>query len=391
MPPGRICSFSPSSDSSNKEAALKVISFAAHAASPDFLQQVLEPHRGEKHAIVLQDFPDPDAISCGYAHQLISAQWDISADLLYEGRVSHQQNLALVQLLGIPLVRADDAPPLESYQASIFVDNQGSTSALTKKLSAAGVKPLLVVDHHEDQHTLNAEFTDLRDVGAAATIYTDYLAQGALELDRANPVHVALATALMHGLMTDTNYFTRAREPDFQAAQFLSRFYNAELLEKIVNQSRSKQLMDLIHRALENRQIQNGFSISGIGYVTANERDAIPQAANFLVTEENVHTAIVYGLVIKDDGAESLIGSLRTIKSSLSPDQFLKDTLGKSESGTYYGGGRRDAGGFDIPLGFLSDSGDSSEDFRGLKWLVFDAQMKNKLSKSIGGGKLTKK
>ena len=61
---------------------------------------------------------------------------------------------------------------------------------------------------------------------------------------------------------------------------------------------------------------------------TARPR-AIPQAANFLVTEENVHTAIVYGLLRKDDGSESLIGSLRTNKSSLSPDQFLKGPLAK--------------------------------------------------------------
>ncbi len=367
-----------------------MISFAARAAPADFLPRVLEPHRGEKHAIVLQDFPDPDAIGCGYAHRLISARWDISADLLYDGRISHQQNLALVQLLGIPLVRADEAPPLESYQASIFVDNQGNTSALTKKLSAAGVKPLLLVDHHEDQHTLNAEFTDLRDVGATATIYAEYLERGALELEHGNPTHVALATGLMHGLMTDTNNFTRAREADFKAAQFLSRFYDGELLEQIVNQSRSRHLMDMIHRALENRNVQDGFSVSGIGYVTANERDAIPQAASFLVTEENVHTAIVYGLVVKDDGGESLIGSLRTTKSSLSPDQFLKDAFGRNESGAYYGGGRREAGGFEIPLGFLAGN-DAGEDFRGLKWLVYDAQVKHKLQRAIGGGKPAKK
>jgi hypothetical protein len=33
---------------------------------------VLEQHRGERHVIVLQDFPDPDAISSAYAHQLLA-------------------------------------------------------------------------------------------------------------------------------------------------------------------------------------------------------------------------------------------------------------------------------------------------------------------------------
>jgi nanoRNase/pAp phosphatase (c-di-AMP/oligoRNAs hydrolase) len=146
--------------------------------------------------------------------------------------------------------------------------------------------------------------------------------------------------------------------------------------------------MDLIHRALENRTVKDGFSIAGIGFLSAGERDAIPQAADFLLTEENVHTAIVYGLVIKDNG-ESVVGSLRTKKSSLSPDSFLKDALGKNDSGEYYGGGRREAGGFEIPLGFLV--GEADEDYRGLKWLVYDAQIKSKLQKAIGTTKPQKK
>ena len=39
------------------------------------------------------------------------------------------------------------------------------------------------------------------------------------------------------------------------------------------------------------------FSIAGVGYLRAEDRDGIPQAADFLVTEENIHTAVVYGIV----------------------------------------------------------------------------------------------
>jgi nanoRNase/pAp phosphatase (c-di-AMP/oligoRNAs hydrolase) len=34
----------------------------------------------------------------------------------------------------------------------------------------------------------------------------------------------------MHGLMTDTNGFSRAQPADFQAAAFLSQFVDVELL-----------------------------------------------------------------------------------------------------------------------------------------------------------------
>jgi hypothetical protein len=36
------------------------------------LAALLEAHRGEPHIVVLQSFPDPDAISSALAHQLIA-------------------------------------------------------------------------------------------------------------------------------------------------------------------------------------------------------------------------------------------------------------------------------------------------------------------------------
>ncbi len=95
--------------------------------------------------------------------------------------------------------------------------------------------------------------------------------------------------------------------------------------------------MDIIERSLKNRQIQNNFSISGVGYLRYEDRDAIPQAADFLVTEENIHTAVVYGIIHdQDNELEVVIGSLRTNKLTLDPDEFLKEALGKDSQGRYY-------------------------------------------------------
>src|SRR5688572_28275343 len=54
--------------------------------------EFLQKHRGEVHVAVLQDYPDPDAISSALAYRLLGERCDIEVDILYEGRISHQEN-----------------------------------------------------------------------------------------------------------------------------------------------------------------------------------------------------------------------------------------------------------------------------------------------------------
>jgi nanoRNase/pAp phosphatase (c-di-AMP/oligoRNAs hydrolase) len=348
------------------------------------IAEFLSAHQGEQHVIVLQDYPDPDAISSALAHQLISAAFDIKCDIVYSGKISHQQNVALVRLVGIELVRFEPSLDLKKYAGAVFVDNQGTTAEeIVRHLEEAALPALVVVDHHELQHRLKPVFTDIRKgVGATATIYADYLEQGLIPMDKSRKEHVMAATALMHGIITDTNGLTRAGPEDFHASAYLSRFRDPDLLEAVMNQARSKQTMEVIRRSLENRVTAEGFSIAGIGYLRAEDRDAIPQAADFLVTEENIYTAIVYGIVTGPEKEEVIIGSLRTLKITLDPDDFIKDLFGRDFAGFYYGGGKVSAGGFQVPIGFLA--GGEGEQYREHKWHVFDEQIKQKLFTKIG-------
>lgn len=359
----------------NKAADVRPLSKAAELAA------LLEAHKGERHAIVMQDYPDPDAISSAWAHKMIAARYGVECDILYEGRISHQENLALVQLADIELIRYGEGDDLKQYAGTVFVDNQGTTAALTDRFEAAGVKPLVLVDHHERQDRITAPFTDIRKIGATATIYTEYIREGLLDLNKNDAHHVRLATALMHGIRSETSGLVRGRADEMEAATFLSRFTDYTLLEDILSVKRSKQVMDVIRLALENRELRDNYSISGVGYQRSEDRDSIPQAADFLLTEENVHTAIVYGIIVKGD-REMVIGSMRTSKVTLNPDEFLKEALGATETGRYYGGGRRGAGGFEIPIGFLAAIKD--DDMARMKWRLYDELIKKKLFDKIG-------
>lgn len=367
-----------------KEKPAKKVARSEEDAPVEAVRQLLEKHRSERQLVLLQDFPDPDALSSAWAYKLIAATYEVECDIFYAGTLSHQENIALVRLTGLPARRwpisPSDQPDLSSYQGYVLIDTQGTTSQLFAVVKEAGIPLTLVIDHHSPQSKLAAEYIDLRPhIRATATILTQYLQRGLLTLDRSNTKHTKCATALMHGLRADTNQLMHAAEDDFMAAAYLSQFYDGQLLSAVLQASRSKRVMDVIERSLRNRKVQNNVSIAGVGYLRYDDRDAIPQAADFLVTEENVHTAVVYGIVHdEDEEREVVIGSLRTSKITLDPDEFIKEAFGQDSQGRFFGGGRSMAGGFEIPVGFLSGSYENS-DYNRLKWDVFDTQIKQKL------------
>ncbi|MEL4894822.1 DHH family phosphoesterase [Crocosphaera sp. Alani8] len=353
------------------------------------LKQTLENHRGERHIVVIQDFPDPDALSSAWAYQLIAQPYEIECDIVYAGTLSHQENIALVKLTGLPATRWSISSlkdrDLSIYQGCVLVDSQGNTSQLMPYVKQAKIPIVIVVDHHTKQGGgIQGEFVDLRPkIRATATILTQYIQAGLLDFNSNNITHVRCATALMHGLRSDTNGLRQAQEQDLLAAAYLSRVYDPQLLNAVLQSARSHHVMDVIERSLKNRLIKNNCSIAGVGYLRYEDRDAIPQAADFLVTEENIHTAVVYGIIHDETHeVEVVIGSLRTHKLTLDPDEFIKEALGKNSQGRYYGGGREMAGGFEISMGFFAGSNDDS-DYTKLKWDLVDKQIKHKLLKLI--------
>lgn len=343
----------------------------------------LRAHAGEWHIVVMQDYPDPDAISSAVAYRELARCCDIQADIVYQGRISHQENLALVHLLELELTRYTEGLALDRYDGAVFVDNQGTTTRLTELLEDAGVPAIAIVDHHTAQNILEPQFADVRPVRAAATIFADYLrGSGILRLEPDAPEHVRLATALMHGLRSETQGFIQAGTEELLAAAYLAPFVDTGLLESVLQVQRGRGTMEVIKIALTDRLVKNGFSLAGVGYLRHADRDAVPQATDFLVTEENVHTAIVYGILQGEGEREVVVGSVRTSKLTLDVDQFLKSALGADFRGRYYGGGRSGAGGFEIPVGFLE--GAAGPDQARLKWTAFKRQIREKLLRAAG-------
>jgi len=180
----------------------------------------------------------------------------------------------------------------------------------------------------------------------------------------------------MHGIRSDTDNFLFAREPDFEAAGYISQFCDRDLLREISVQNLTSGTMEVLRRALDSKDIIDNYMVAGVGLVRPQDRDGIPQAADYLIRREGVDTVIVFGIV----GEQVIDGSLRTLSKTLDPDKWLKDLLGSDTEGRFYGGGRHDKGGFQVPVGMFAFCDD-----RDLLWEVAEKTIKGLMRKRIGG------
>lgn len=298
----------------------------------------------KKVLVVIKGYPDPDSIASSLAFSYVASFYNIESVILHFDDISHQENKALVKKLGIEMIQYEGGFDFTPFDFMVFSDTQ--TTDLPIDLPNH-LKPLMLVDHHKNLGMKEAIFTDIREnAGSTCAIYTEYLIQGPVNLEAGDQNAIRLATALMHGIRSDTDNFMNAAEIDFLAAAYLGHLTDRDLLSVISHQSVSAQTMDITQTALQNKDIKGTFLFSGVGFVREEDRDGIAQAADYLLRREGIETVIVYGII----GGKFIDGSLRTTSHTLDPDKWIKDLFGVSTEGKPYGGGRRDKGGFQLPL-----------------------------------------
>lgn len=240
-----------------------------------------------KIAIVLQDNPDPDAIACGLALKRIVEHFGRKAEILYGGEVGHEENKALINLLGIKLVHISEVD-LGNFSHIALVDTAipGENNSLPPDIT-----PDIIIDHHPtNTKKVKARYMDIRpEVGATSTILTEYLVR--LKID----ITEELATALLYGIKTDTQDFIRGATPkDLKAVVLLYPKADHDILAKVETPAMSAETLDVLAEAIKNRKIEGSILLSNVGFI--RNRDTLPQAADYLLNLEGISTVIVYGL-----------------------------------------------------------------------------------------------
>ena len=325
----------------------------------DALIDVLQQASGKRLLICIKGYPDPDNIATSLALSAIARQYNISSTIVHFEQISHHENRALVKKLDLEIEEYSDKFDYTCYDYYAINDSQSCELTISLPESC---KLLVFVDHHRALGTIKGEFIDIReDVGSTSAIYGEYLQDKRIKFSGENSEESKIATALMHGIRSDTDGFVNATSADFNASKFLTKYVDRDLLFLISRQSIPAKTMDLTQIALQRKDVRGTFMFSGVGYVREEYRDGIGQCADYLLNREGIDTVVVFGVV----GGEFIDGSLRTKSHTLDPDKWIKEVFGHDRHGAFYGGGRKDKGGFQIPLGVFGKCSD-----RELLWIL---------------------
>jgi len=294
---------------------------------------------GTELNIVCHNNPDPDCLASALALGRIATAAGIDEHhILYSGDISHQQNRAFVNLLDIDLKPFDPATVEDRPSGSLlaFVDHSipGDNNRVPE-----GTAVDIVIDHHPAEN-IEARFVDHREeAGAAATMLTEYVRTLGIEPD------TALATALLFAIRRETLNFLRGVTPEeYDAAGYLHEHVDQSLLRQLSTPSVTGATIDAIATAIGNRTTKSSVLLSHVGRTT--ERDAVPQAADYLATLEGVETVIVYGII-----HDAIHFSAR----STDPRTHVGNVLSNAFDDVGSAGGHYDVAGGEIPLGIFAD------------------------------------
>ncbi|WP_435129747.1 DHH family phosphoesterase [Halobaculum sp. D14] len=315
-----------------------------------------------KLAVLAHDNPDPDSIASAVALRAIAEEFDVDADIIYDGEIGHQENRAFVNTLGIDLHARDEVQPLSEYGAVALI-HYGDSGGMD-----LGVDVDIYIDHEEADEELEADFVDIRkNVSATSTILTKYIQE--FDLSPSDTV----ATALLYGIRAETVDFKRDTTPaDLTAAAYLHPFADHDKLEEVESPSMSPETLDVLAEAIQNREVQGSHLLSNAGFV--RDREALAQAAQQLLDLEGITTSTVFGIADDNIYLAARSKDIRINIGSVLHDAF--SDIGEAA-------GHSTQGNAEIPLGLFTGIETSEENRDTLRQLSEEA-VRKKLFDAMG-------
>lgn len=249
---------------------------------------------------------DPDAMASAMALKRILAHRGAAAFISRINDIARPDNLAMIRYTRLNMLSFNKRM-LSSYTHFAVVDSQPLHHP-----DFDGINFSIIIDHHPVVTEPNAaELMDIKpEYGATSTMFTEYLYN--LELRPG----VRLSTALQFGIRTDTLGFQRnVSDVDLRAYQYLSKFADTALLQRIVHSEFHIEWLPYFARAISSLRK------AGSGYFVFMEKiespDIMVLLADFFTRVYEIRWMVVAGIyekqivmIFRSDGMSIDVGHL---------------------------------------------------------------------------------
>jgi nanoRNase/pAp phosphatase (c-di-AMP/oligoRNAs hydrolase) len=257
-----------------------------------------------EHQVLVLINADPDAIASAMAVKRLLWKKVAGVAISNVNIIRRPDNLAMIRLLGIPLIHIDDIDA-SRYHRVVMVDSQPDHHETLSRFTVD-----IVIDHHPDTSPASIPYKDIRPkYGAVATIMTEYLRAARIKPS------VKLATGLFHAIKTDTGNFQRQTAiEDVRAFQFLFHHTNIHLARRIEQAEVRLDFLKYYKKALQVMRRRRGRIFVHLGPVV--HPDICVLIADFFMKVDSINWSIVSGvcekrltIIFRNDGIRKNAGN----------------------------------------------------------------------------------
>jgi nanoRNase/pAp phosphatase (c-di-AMP/oligoRNAs hydrolase) len=218
-------------------------------------------------------------------------------------------------------------------------------------------KPIWIFDHHPNKEASEADNVDVEAVGACATVITEYLQAFDVKFDPESKEDRNVATALMLGLMTDTDSLRgEDLDPkrDIDTFIYLRTHYDHELFDRIMKYDIPRYFNEALQTTFKetNQKVTEPYAILTPGFLKEERLGVLSFIADYWIRVERLDMVVAFAI-----SGNEVIASIRT-KPGVRASDLVKPLFPSGR-----GGGKKFAakgistinGMFDVNL--LNDAG----------------------------------
>jgi nanoRNase/pAp phosphatase (c-di-AMP/oligoRNAs hydrolase) len=271
--------------------------------SAERLNELLDTFSRADHVLILIN-ADPDSIASAMALERLLWKRVTRINISNINSITRPDNMAMIQLFDVTLIHISKIDT-HLYNKIAILDSQPEHND-----SFAGLDYTVIIDHHEPGN-YKAPFVDIRpNYGATSSIMTEYLKSAKIKPSE------RLATALFHGIKTDTANFERmATNADIRAFQFLFRHANIHLARRIEQVDLRLGFLDYFKKAIDEKVIEDTRIFIHLGNV--ENPDICVLIGDFFMRVNTVTWSIVSGIyedkliiILRNDGLQKDAGKV---------------------------------------------------------------------------------